>query len=168
LRELVGMDVAKRLTMTGELFDGRKAAELGLVTEVSEDPLHEAEMLAKELATKSPDAVAYTKKLFHRTAHLSPRRALRIESRLQLRLLRGVNHKIARTAGMAKQVEQYVRRELGDEQSRVAGRAQSGSTVICPRATPHSASNTGSCWPTRSGLPAGGRRRRWPPRRRTV
>jgi len=113
LRELVGMDVAKRLTMTGELFDGRKAAELGLVTEVSEDPLHEAEMLAKELATKSPDAVAYTKKLFHRTAHLSPRRALRIESRLQLRLLRGVNHKIARTAGMAKQVPQYVRRTLG-------------------------------------------------------
>ncbi|MFO7191652.1 MULTISPECIES: crotonase/enoyl-CoA hydratase family protein [Thermocrispum] len=112
LRELVGIDVAKRLTMTGELFDGRTAAGLGLVTGVSEDPLKDAEELAGQIATRSPDAVAYTKKLFHRTRHLSPRAALRLESRLQLRLLRGVNHKIARTAGMAKQVPQYVRRTL--------------------------------------------------------
>ncbi|MGH3469079.1 MAG: enoyl-CoA hydratase-related protein, partial [Thermocrispum sp.] len=113
LRELAGMDMAKRLTMTGEFFDGTRAAELGLVTGVSEDPLKDAEALAQEILTRSPDAVAYTKALFHRTRHLSPRAAFRIERRLQRRLLRGANHKIARTAGMAKKVPQYVRRTLG-------------------------------------------------------
>lgn len=113
LRELLGMDVAKRLTMTGEFFDGTKAAELGLVTGVSQDPLKEAEALAEEIKGRSPDAVAYTKALFHKTNHLSPRTAFRIESRLQLRLLRSANHKIAKAAGMAKQVPEYVRRSLG-------------------------------------------------------
>lgn len=113
LRELLGMDVAKRLTMTGEYFDGTKAAELGLVTGVSQDPLKEAEALAEEIKGRSPDAVAYSKALFHKTNHLSPRAAFRIESRLQLRLLRSANHKIAKAAGMAKQVPEYVRRSLG-------------------------------------------------------
>ena len=34
LRELVPMDVAKRLTMTAEVFDGRQALAYGLVTGV--------------------------------------------------------------------------------------------------------------------------------------
>lgn len=113
LRELVGMDVAKRLTMTGEMFDGQRAAELGLVTGVSEDPLKDAEALAAEISGRSPDAIALTKQLFHRTRHLSPRAAFRIESRLQRRLLSSANHKIARAAGMAKKAPEYVRRSLG-------------------------------------------------------
>lgn len=113
LRELVGMDVAKRLAMTAELFDGTRAAELGLVTGVSSDPLKDAEALAEELKTRSPDAVALTKQLFHRTRHLSPRAAFRIETRLQRKLLMSANHKIAKAAGMAKQVPEYVRRSLG-------------------------------------------------------
>jgi enoyl-CoA hydratase/carnithine racemase len=113
LRELLGSDVAKRLTMTGEFFDGERAAELGVVTGVSEDPLKDAEALAEEIKGRSPDAIALTKELFHRTRHLSPRAAFRIESRLQLRLLRSANHRIAKAAGMAKQVPAYVRRSLG-------------------------------------------------------
>ncbi|MQA62237.1 MAG: crotonase/enoyl-CoA hydratase family protein [Actinophytocola sp.] len=110
LRELLGMDVAKRLTMTGESFDGERAAALGVVTEASPTPLKAAEALAEQLATRSPDAVAATKFLFNRTRHLSPRAAFRIESRFQRRLLNGANHKIARAAGMAKEVPQFVRR----------------------------------------------------------
>lgn len=113
LRELVGMDQAKRLTMTGEFFDGDRAAELGLVTGVSPTPLKEAEALAEELKTRSPDAVAATKQLFHRTRHLSPRAAFRIESRLQRRLILGANHKIAKAAGLAKKAPEYVRRSIG-------------------------------------------------------
>lgn len=113
LRELVGMDVAKRLTMTGEFFDGTRAKDLGLVTEVSETPLKAAEALAAELMTRSPDSVAATKALFHRTRHVSPRTAFRIESRLQRKLLTGANHKIARAAGMAKEVPQFMRRSFG-------------------------------------------------------
>lgn len=112
LRELVGMDVAMRLTMTGETFSGERAAELGLVTEVSDDPRKAAEEFADELAARSPDAIAATKALFQRTRHLSPRAAFRVESRWQRRLLRGKNHKIARAAGKAKEIPQYVRRTV--------------------------------------------------------
>lgn len=110
LRELVGMDVAKRLTMTAEFFDGNRAKELGLVTEVSDEPLKAAEALVEQIVTRSPDSTAAAKALFNRTRHLSPRAAFRIESRFQRKLLMGVNHKIARKAGMAKQIPEFVKR----------------------------------------------------------
>ena len=103
LRELVPMDVAKRLAMTAEVVDGHQALELGLVTGVSDEPLKEAEALAGQLLTRSPDALAYTKRLFHRTWTRSPRWAFWTESVLQARLMTGVNHAIARKAGLAKQ-----------------------------------------------------------------
>lgn len=113
LRELVGMDVAKRLTMTGEFFDGTRAKELGLVTEVGDKPLADAEALVAQLITRSPDSVAATKALFHRTRHVSPRAAFRIESRIQRALLLGANHKIARKAGRGEQAPEYRRRSFG-------------------------------------------------------
>ena len=112
LRELLPMDVAKRLTMTAEVFDGTRAKELGLVTEVSDDPLSAAHELAAQLAAKSPDAIAATKKLFHDTWTESPRAAFWTESQLQLRLLLGKNHKIARAAGKAKELPKWVARSL--------------------------------------------------------
>lgn len=112
LRELLPIDVAKRLTMTAEVFDGTRAKRLGLVTEVAADPLESAHALAKEIAEKSPDAIAATKKLFHETWTESPRSAFWTESQLQLRLLLGKNHKIARAAGKAKELPRWVARSL--------------------------------------------------------
>ncbi|MGA5200640.1 crotonase/enoyl-CoA hydratase family protein [Streptomyces variegatus] len=112
LRELLPMDVAKRLAMTAEIFDGDRARELGLVTEVSSDPLAAAMALAQQLTTRSPDSVAATKRLFHK-AWLAPSwRALRLESIYQLRLLLGANHKIARKANAAKTAPEFTRRSL--------------------------------------------------------
>ncbi|KAA5826056.1 crotonase/enoyl-CoA hydratase family protein [Saccharopolyspora hirsuta] len=110
LRELLPMDVAKRLAMTAEVFDGAKAGELGLVTEVDDDPHAAALKLAEQLATRSPDAVAATKRLFQRAWHVSPWQAFRLESAYQLRLLLGANHKIARKANGAKKAAEYVNR----------------------------------------------------------
>jgi enoyl-CoA hydratase/carnithine racemase len=112
LRELVPMDVAKRLTMTAEVFDGRQALDYGLVTGVAEDPMKEAEALAGALLTRSPDALALTKKLFHRTWAQRPARAFWTETVLQVRLLRGANHRIARTANLAKEAPAFVSRRL--------------------------------------------------------
>jgi enoyl-CoA hydratase/carnithine racemase len=110
LRELVPMDVAKRLTMTAEVFDGRQALEYGLVTGVSDDPLKDAEALAGQLMSRSPDAVALSKRLLHRTWTQSPRWAFWTETVLQARLLRGANHRIARSANLAKEVPAFVSR----------------------------------------------------------
>lgn len=113
LRELLPIDLAKRLTMTAEVFTGLTAKEYGLVTGVAEEPLKEAEALAAQLIERSPDAVAYTKRLFHETWTRSPRWALWTESVLQGRLLTGANHKIARAAGAAKARPRWARRQLG-------------------------------------------------------
>lgn len=99
LRELLPMDLAKRLTMTAEVFSGTDALGYGLVTSVADDPLAAAEELAAQLIERSPDALAATKKLFDATWTASPRSAFWTESLLQLRLLRGRNHRLARKAG---------------------------------------------------------------------
>ncbi len=112
LRELVPIDVAKRLTMTAEVFDGTQAAAYGLVTEVADDPMKQAEALAAELLTRSPDALALTKRLLHTTRHRSPGRAFWTETWLQLRLLRGANHKIARSANLAGDKPVYTERRV--------------------------------------------------------
>jgi Enoyl-CoA hydratase/carnithine racemase len=112
LRELVPIDVAKRLAMTAEVFDGRRALEYGLVTGVSDEPLKDAEALVAEIAARSPDAVAYAKRLFHTTWTRAPRWALWTESVLQGRLMTGANHKIARKAGIAKELPRYVPRRV--------------------------------------------------------
>jgi enoyl-CoA hydratase/carnithine racemase len=112
LRELVPMDVAKRLTMTAEVFDGAQALAYGLVTSVSDDPSKEAEALVNELVARSPDALALTKKLFDRTWTRPPARAFWTETVLQARLLRSANHRIARTANLAKEAPAYVSRRL--------------------------------------------------------
>lgn len=112
LRELVPMDVAKRLTMTAEVFDGRQALGYGLVTAVADEPLKEAEALVDQLLARSPDAIALTKKLFHRTWTRRPARAFWTETVLQARLLRGANHRIARAANLAKESPAFVSRRL--------------------------------------------------------
>lgn len=52
LRELVPIDVAKELTMTARVISGVEAAQLGLVTRCAEDPIEEANKLAKEIVNR--------------------------------------------------------------------------------------------------------------------
>jgi len=88
LKELVRIDVAKELTMTGRIISGTEANELGLVTRVCETPMIEAETFALELAERSPDAVAAAKQLFQKTwSAVSDNDSLRLESILQKKLL---------------------------------------------------------------------------------
>ncbi len=112
LRELVPIDVAKELAMTGRLFKGSEAKQLNLVTQVAADPMAAAETLAAELMTRSPDGVAAAKSLFHRTWLAGVRRAFAIESRIQFKLLRGANYRIARQAGLKKQPPAFLDRSF--------------------------------------------------------
>ena len=58
LKQLVGIDTAKLLTMTARKVSGKEAHDLGLVTELAADPVAAAYDLARELAERSPDALA--------------------------------------------------------------------------------------------------------------
>ena len=96
LRELVRIDVAKELTMTGRIVSGVEAAALGLVTRTVEHPLQEAMLLANQLLDRSPDAIAAAKRLFQETyITASERQALQLETDLQQMLLPSWNQMAA-------------------------------------------------------------------------
>jgi enoyl-CoA hydratase/carnithine racemase len=87
LSRLIGMDRALLLTMTADTVDAAYAAKIGLVTELTEDPVAEAEKLADRLATRSPHAVAAAKRLFEKSWQASPRRTFAVERATQLPLI---------------------------------------------------------------------------------
>jgi enoyl-CoA hydratase/carnithine racemase len=91
LRNLVRLDVAKELTWSGRIISGTEAYELGLATHVSESPLDDALELAREIASKSPDAIRAGKKLLNASVQLPVAEGLRLEQKLQGQLLGGRN-----------------------------------------------------------------------------
>ena len=52
LRELVRIDVAKELTMTGRIISGLEGEQIGLVTRCAEDPMADALKVAKEIVER--------------------------------------------------------------------------------------------------------------------
>lgn len=105
--DLMKADDVMRLSMTGEQITGARAAELGLASEVSDDPLTAALVLVEAIAERSPDSVAATKQLVYANRRGSLRAALRLERRLQAKMFKSVNTKIAREAATAKQPASY-------------------------------------------------------------
>ena len=102
LAELTSIDTAKRLTMTAEMFSGKEAHDLGLVTMLDAEPVVAATAFAQELAGRSPDALAAAKRLFNDTWTSSPRRTFARERLEQAFLLASHNTKVAREAAFAK------------------------------------------------------------------
>ncbi len=106
-------DVVQRLAMTGEVISGTEAFELGLATEVAEDPLKQALAFIDQICARSPDSVAATKQLLYRNQRGSYRGAMRRERRLQSTMFKSPNTKIAREAGMRKQDPTFGDRTFG-------------------------------------------------------
>jgi enoyl-CoA hydratase/carnithine racemase len=107
LAELVGIDTAKRLTMTAQMLSGKEAADLGLVTELAADPVAAATDLARDIAQRSPDSVAAAKRLFNRSWTASPRATFARERAEQIVLLALANTKAAREAAFRKVAPQF-------------------------------------------------------------
>ena len=91
IRDLVPMDVAKELMFTGRIIEAPEAHQLGLITRVCDDPLAEARKLAREIAGKSPDAIAAGKQLLESTWHGSAGEGLELEETLQKSLIGSPN-----------------------------------------------------------------------------
>jgi enoyl-CoA hydratase/carnithine racemase len=111
IAQLTTIDVAKRLTMTGEVFDAQQALSWGLVSGVSDDPSAQAAELIAKLKERSPDAVSASKVLFENTWYSGSRLSFPVEQALQLGLLRGENHTIARNAAINKEVPKFIDRK---------------------------------------------------------
>ncbi len=87
LAELVGVDVAKELTLSGRLVPGGEAHDLGLVTRTGTDPVAEARTLLEPMLAHDRTALARAKWLFTTSWHSSPRVTFAHERRAQLGLL---------------------------------------------------------------------------------
>jgi enoyl-CoA hydratase/carnithine racemase len=107
LPRLVGIDVAKELTLTGRVVSGQEALALGVVTRVAGDPLAAAQELAAEIVGRSPDAVRGAKRLLDQAWGRPPAEGLALEAEIQRRLIGSPNQIAAVTAGLTKQPAQF-------------------------------------------------------------
>jgi enoyl-CoA hydratase/carnithine racemase len=99
LPRLVRLDVAKELTYTGRVVDGREAHSIGLVTRLEHDPLEAALALAGEIAARSPDAVRAAKRLYDAAWPAGATDGLALERELQRSLIGTANQLAAVGAG---------------------------------------------------------------------
>lgn len=111
LRELMPIDKAKLLTMSGRTISGEDAYKLNLATEVSGNPMKIAEELVEELKQRSPDSVAASKQLFHETWTCSEGRAFSRERMIQLGLMMGKNQKRVLKANLKKEKPEFLDRK---------------------------------------------------------
>ncbi|MFC5747854.1 crotonase/enoyl-CoA hydratase family protein [Actinomadura rugatobispora] len=66
LPRLVGVDVAKELTLTARKVTGEEAVRIGLATRVCADPREEALAIAAQIAGRNPAAVRAAKSMLNR------------------------------------------------------------------------------------------------------
>ncbi|RKG30443.1 crotonase/enoyl-CoA hydratase family protein [Acinetobacter tianfuensis] len=95
LKGIIGLDLAKELTLTARIFDAEYAKSVGLVTHLTDSPLAQAQSLAEEMLGRSPDALMAAKRVLDAMEH-QPKKSLRLEKIWQLKLLLGKNSKLAR------------------------------------------------------------------------
>lgn len=95
LRELAPIDIIKQLTMTAEVFDAETAKAYNLITAIHDDPMQAAISFANQLKERSPDAVSLSKKLINDSWSASIKEVLRLETRLQRKLIGRKNQRIA-------------------------------------------------------------------------
>jgi enoyl-CoA hydratase/carnithine racemase len=99
--------VAKELTFTGRILDSEQAKALGLITHLAEDPHARAMDLAREIASKSPDAIRSGKQLLEETWHTDERTGLELETKLQVELIGSENQLEAIRANFEKRAPEF-------------------------------------------------------------
>jgi enoyl-CoA hydratase/carnithine racemase len=107
LLRLLRPDVAKELTFTGRIVDAPEALSLGLLTQVLDDPLEAAKRCAQQIASRSPQAIRETKRLYDEAPFLNAKDALALETELQLKLLGTPNQLAAVQARMLRKTATF-------------------------------------------------------------
>lgn len=112
LRELLPIDVAKELTLSARVIDGRQAHALGLVSHLADDPLARATELAEELSAASPDAVAAGKFGLQDAWSASIAQAAAAERYWQRRVIGRANQRVSAARAAGKTGREFLRRSI--------------------------------------------------------
>ena len=107
LRRLLRLDVLKELTYTARIVGGEEAVALGLATHVAESPREAAFELAKEIASRSPDAIRAAKTLLDESGRGGVPEGLALEAKLQAGLIGKPNQIEAVQSNLEKRAPQY-------------------------------------------------------------
>ncbi len=102
LPKLMNYDQALLATLTSTLINAKKACELGLITICTENPYEKGIKLAKELGSKSPDALRAVKTLYKKTWRKATTENLQLEALLQTQLIGSANQMEAVFANIEK------------------------------------------------------------------
>jgi 1,4-dihydroxy-2-naphthoyl-CoA synthase len=106
LSQLVRDDILRELTYTGRVFSAQEAMTFGIATRICNDPRSEALEMAREIATKSPDAIRAIKRLLNNLS-VDPGPALLAESVEQMKLMGSSNQTEAVRANVEKRVPNF-------------------------------------------------------------
>lgn len=107
IRDLLPADRVKELAWTGRVFSGSEAREMGLITELHEDPLAAAMEMAATIRVKSPDAIRSIKRLVNTAWGLPEAEALALEAELQHGVLGKKNQLEAVMANMQNRAPEF-------------------------------------------------------------
>ncbi len=91
VRDLLTKDIAKVLTMSGQVISAVDAQKFGLLTYIDDNPREKALTLASSIKNQSPDSVAGVKKLYNKSWQGNSGLALARESLYQIKILLGKN-----------------------------------------------------------------------------
>lgn len=106
-RGLVRDDVLRELTFTGRVFSADDGVGYGCVTRVDGDPHTAAMTLAREIATKNPDAIRGAKRLYNAALETDAAALLAAESREQQALIGSPNQMEAVMANLQKRAPAF-------------------------------------------------------------
>ncbi len=107
LVNLVGLDIAKEITFTGRMVGGAEAVQLGLATKLADDPHAAAMEMAREIASKSPEAVRAAKRLFNTAPKVSVAEGFAQERDEIAKLIGSPNQKEAVRAYFEKRAPEF-------------------------------------------------------------
>jgi len=92
MRHLVREDVVRELTYTGRIFSAEEALAWGFATRIVDDPYAAALQTAREIASRSPDAIRAAKRLLNLAVACDAATGLAAETEAQRTLLGQPNH----------------------------------------------------------------------------
>ncbi|WP_394729726.1 crotonase/enoyl-CoA hydratase family protein [Altererythrobacter sp. GH1-8] len=106
-RGLVRSDVLRELIYTNREFTGEEALRLGLATFVDADPVTRATAIAREIASRNPEAIRAAKRLMDVMDDASTDEILLAESEEQDKIIRKPNQVEAVMAAMQKRTPNF-------------------------------------------------------------
>lgn len=107
MRHLVRDDIARELTYSARVFSGAEARDYGFATRTPADPYAEALATAREIASKSPDAIRAAKRLFTAATAAGEVEMLMAESVEQEKLIGSANQRESIMSNLEKRAANF-------------------------------------------------------------